>query len=130
MSDRSTEARESGEGLERLLEVEARIDARLAECRAEAEKQVRAVREELAERDARLSEELRAERERRLAAREELAAAAIRAERARAAREARRLRAIPADRVEDFARDVVGRLLDGAEEQDAAGEDEPPEPPR
>lgn len=119
MSNQRTEARESG-GLERLLEVEARIDARLAGCRAEADAILRAARERLAGREAALEGEIRAERDRRLATREAELAGAIRAERDQAAREARRLRAVPAERLEALARDVVGRLVGGVYEDDAA----------
>jgi hypothetical protein len=113
MVDPTTDEREAADGLERLLEVEARIDERLAECRAQADEILRATREELAASDARLDAELRAERQRRLAAREAEFRREIRHERDEAARTARRLRAIPAARIEALAREVIGRLVDG-----------------
>ena len=111
MSEQTTNSEDRTDGLERLLEVEERIDERLANCRAEAAEIVRAVQAELAARAEQLDEELRAERLARLDARSAELGRAIQDERDRAARQARRLRAIPAERVEALARDVVERLL-------------------
>lgn len=111
MSKQTTNSEDRTDGLERLLEVEARIDERLANRRADAAEIVRAAQAELAARADQLDRELQAERQARLDARAAELGQAIQEERDGAARQARRLRALPAERVESLARDVIDRLL-------------------
>jgi len=116
MSEQTTSAENPGDGLERLLEVEARIDERLATCRAEADGILRAVQAELAAREEQFERELDVEREQRVASRSAERAADIQDERDRAARQAKRLRAVPPERIEALARELIERLLaDGSE---------------
>jgi len=111
MSEQTTNSEDRTDGLERLLEVEERIDERLAASRAEAGEMVRAVQAELAARAEQLEGEIQAERQARLDARSAELRQAVQEERDGAARQARRLRAIPVERVEALARDVIERLL-------------------
>lgn len=108
-SDNSAET--SGDTLERLLEVEARLEARLEECEAEAARLVDEAREEAVRREQRLERELREEHERHVRERGARLAERVCAERHRAALKIRRLRAVPAEQVESLARRVIRQVL-------------------
>lgn len=102
------------DSLERLLEAEAAIDARLRSCLAEAEAIVETARQEAARLGRQLEAELREGRAEQIRAREASFADAIQDERDRAAHDIRRLRGVPSDRVDALARSLIARLLEGA----------------
>jgi F0F1-type ATP synthase membrane subunit b/b' len=104
-----------GDSLERLLEIEAEIEAQLASCRAEAAGIVDRAREEAVRRGREVEAELREARAERIRAREAAIAEAVREERDRAAHDVRRLRAVDDDRIEELSGFVVRRLLKGTD---------------
>lgn len=114
MKDRSVRPNAQPDTLERLLEVEAAIDARLRSCLAEAEAVVEAAREEAARRERRLEDELREGRAEQFRTHEASFADSVGAERDRAARDVRRLRGVPSDRLDALARSLIERLLEEA----------------
>lgn len=101
----------SDETLSRLLDAEARIDARVRACLAEAEARIETARAEAVRREAELERQLSEFRERRLAMLAADSARAIRAERDRAARTVRRLRAVTDTELDGLASLVLDRLI-------------------
>lgn len=104
-------AETTGDSLERLLEVEARLEERLQECMAEAAGLVEEARVEAARRERRVEQELREERVEQLRQREAGLAEAVRAERDHASGRIRRLRAVPSGDVDALARKTIARVL-------------------
>ncbi|MDX1577458.1 MAG: hypothetical protein R3266_03195 [Gemmatimonadota bacterium] len=106
--------RATGDTLEELLEVEARLEERLQECMAEAEAIVEEARVAAARRERDVEREIREARADELRAREIGLAEAVREERDRAAHAIRALRGLSSEQLDVMAHEVIGRVLDDA----------------